>query len=60
MSEGGHGNSKQYLVHWVGYLAKHDLQLPESELTQAPGVLSAWKQQVGDKLPLSQLLYTAS
>ena len=43
IEEYGHGNCKQYLVHWVAYLAKHDLWLPESELTQAPDVLAAWK-----------------
>ena len=39
-AEYGHGNCKQYLVCWVGYLAKHDLWLPESELTQAPNMLA--------------------
>ena len=43
LAEYGHGNCKQYLVFWVGYLAEHDLWLPESELTQAPDVLAAWK-----------------
>ena len=33
VAEHGHGNHKQYLVHWVGYLAEHDLWLPESEIT---------------------------
>ena len=30
MAECSHGNYKQYLVHWVGYSAGHDLWLPES------------------------------
>ena len=48
VAEYGHGNCKHYLVCWVGYLAKHYLWLPESELAQAPDVLVAWKWQLGD------------
>ena len=48
MAEHGRGNHKQYLVFLVSYLAEHDLWFPESELTQAPDVLAAWKQQLGD------------
>ena len=44
MAECGCGNHKQYFVHWIGYSAKHDLWLPESELTQVSDVLAAWKQ----------------
>ena len=33
VAEHGHCNCKKYLVCWVGYLVKHDLWLPESELT---------------------------
>ena len=41
MAECSCGNCKKYLVCWVGYLAEHDLWLPESELTQASNVLAA-------------------
>ena len=41
--EYSHGNCKEYLLHWVGYPAEHDLWLPESELTQVPDVLALWK-----------------
>ena len=44
VAEHGHCNCKQYLVHWVGYLAEHDLWLPEFELTQETDVLAAWKR----------------
>ena len=40
VAEYGCGNSKQYLIYWVGYSAKHDLWLLESQLTQAPDVLT--------------------
>ena len=43
VAERGHSNFKQYLVYWIGYLAKHDLWLPESKLIQAPNVLAVWK-----------------
>ena len=43
MAECSHGNYKQYLVYWLGYLAEHDLWLLESELTQETDVLAAWK-----------------
>ena len=41
-------NYKLYLVHWVGYLVGHDLQLCESELAQEPDVLAAWKWQLSN------------
>ena len=46
VAECGHGKYKQYLVHWVIYLAEHDLWLPAFKLMQALEVLAAWKQQL--------------